>query len=295
MLAVFDIGGTLIKYALLVQDGVAPQFHHKGEMPTDAKRQGGPGIVQAVLDKAAELGRLETLDGVAISTAGTVNSATGEITGANENIPRYAGINWKQAVYERFRLPCAVENDVNAAVLGEYAYGAARGSASVLCVTVGTGVGGALILRGELLHGAGGAAGEVGYMRLPGGSFEELASTSALVARVRARFTGNDAPGNGREIFAQAREGNAVCREEIKRTCDFLAQGLANCCCLVNPECIVLGGGIMSQGDLLRPWLEEYLQRYLPASLSVGTRLAFAQLGNDAGMMGAAYLFAPTA
>lgn len=291
MLVVFDIGGTFIKYALAEGDGRTYRFHQKGEMPTDAKTLRGPGIVERVLDKVAAFRESHPVEGVGISTAGIVDVSMGEITGANENIPDYVGVNWKKVVYDRFRLPCQVENDVNSAALGEYRFGAARGSRSMLCITVGTGVGGALILDGKLWHGHGGSAGEVGYMLLPGGMLENIASTTALVKRVNARFPSENPPWDGREIFARAKEGDAICLEEIERNCDYLAQGLANCCCLANPQTLVLGGGIMAQKDILRPFLEKHLQGYLPPPIYAVTRLAFAELGNDAGMIGAACLF----
>lgn len=287
MVLCFDIGGTSIKYGLAHDPGNEIRFTERWEIPTEAGRLRGPGIERKIVDLTAKLSSRYALRGVAVSTAGMVDPASGRIVYANENIPGYTGCNVKAAVERAFDLPCAVENDVNAAALGEYAYGAGQGCGSMLCLTVGTGIGGAAVLNGEIWHGHAFSAGEVGYMLVNGKPFQDQAATSALVRHV-ARATGESL--NGRQIFARAQQGETVCIGAIDTMCGVLAQGIANCLCVLDPGVVVLGGGIMAQAAFLRPRLTTYLQQYANPYILAHTTLAFAKLGNDAGMAGAYYL-----
>lgn len=280
----FDIGGTSIKYGAAHEADGQIVFDARWETPTDAKTLRGPGIEQKVLGLIDALRGEYRPDGVAISTAGMVDHRTGAILYANENIPDYTGRNLKTAVETAFGLPCAVENDVNAAALGEAAYGAGRDADSVLCLTVGTGIGGAVILDGSVWHGHAGSAGEISYMPVNGKPFEEQASTTALVRQV-AKRTGETL--DGRQIFARAQAGDKDCARAIDGMCAVLAQGIAACMCVIDPAVVVLGGGIMAQQDYLRPMLEGHLRRAANPFMLSHTRLAFAELGNSAGMAGA--------
>lgn len=284
----FDIGGTSIKYGVAAEQLGELQFFDCGESPTDAKTQKGPGIEGRILEWTGQWKERYPLEGVAISTAGMVDWRTGEIVYANDNIPAYAGINMAQSVERMYGLPCAVENDVNCAALGEAVYGAGRGADSIVCLTVGTGVGGAVILEQRLWHGCTGSAGEVGYMPLRGASLESGASVTALLDRVESRL---GCRLDGKQVFSKAKEGHKICMEEIEGLCEALAEGIACCVCLLNPEMVVLGGGIMAQEAYLRPVLEKKLRGCLPPQLGESVRLSFAQLGNRAGMAGAFHHF----
>ena len=283
-----DIGGTFIKYGIISETNHEIEVFYQNEIPTEAKPLKGPGIRNKIVNLVEEMNRQYRLQGVAISTAGIVDRETGVIVYANENIPEYTGINLKNAVYERFHLPCIVENDVNSAALGEYAFGAAKGAHSVLCLTVGTGIGAALILNNDIYQGFSGSAGEVGYMLINGNQFQDLASTTSLVERVKGRLP-EEICINGKVIFERAKQNDSLCIKEITKTCDILALGITNCVCLMNPEIVILGGGIMAQEEILRPIIEEYLQKYLNPAIRQHTKFAFAKLGNQAGLIGAYY------
>ena len=154
-----DIGGTDIKYGVM---DAAGEFAVHGTLPTEAKAYGGPGIVRKVSDLVRETCGTYDVRGVAISTAGMVDPATGEIVYAlEESIPQYRGVNWKAIMRENFDLPASVENDVNCAALGELWKGAGRGASSLFAMTVGTSIGGCLIMDGRDVHGAAGSAGEI--------------------------------------------------------------------------------------------------------------------------------------
>ena len=284
----FDIGGTTIKYGLAYEENGNFRLKSKDETATEAKQLGGAGIEDRILRLTKEMKTQTEVDGVAISTAGMVDTQTGAILYANENIPDYTGRNLKQLIESKLQLPCTVENDVNCAALGETVYGAARGAKSVLCVTVGTGIGGAIILDGSIWHGHSGSAGEIGYMPINGGTMEELASTSALIRRVK------EACGkswNGYQIFEEATTGNSVCIQAIEEMCEYLGKGLAAGICLFNPEALVFGGGVMEQREYLQPLMERSLQRYVKDTVLAQCRLTFAELKNSAGMAGAFAVF----
>jgi predicted NBD/HSP70 family sugar kinase len=287
----FDIGGTTIKYGLAYEENGNFRLKTKNETATEAKQSGGAGIEEKILSLTKEMKAQEEVDGVAISTAGMVDTQTGAILYANENIPDYTGRNLKKLVETEMQLPCTVENDVNCAAFGETVYGAARGAKSVLCVTVGTGIGGAIILDGAIWHGHSGSAGEIGYMPMNGGTLEELASTTALIRRVKERCGKSR---NGYQIFEEAKKGDPICIQAIEEMCEYLGKGLAGGICLFNPEALVLGGGVMEQREYLQPLMEKSLKKYVKDTVLAQCRLTFAELKNSAGMAGAFAVFEHT-
>lgn len=300
-LALLDIGGTEIKAARLsltetaLKSGVVlPALTDKLSVPTDASK-GGP----AVMEKAKGLLQsMAPFDCIGISTAGQVDFKTGHIRYANANIPGYTGFPVREFMAKAFSCPVSVENDVNAAALGELHFGVGQieGLRDFLCLTVGTGIGGAVLQNGHLLRGVYGCAGEFGAtvthadVRLKlraedemAGCFERYASTTALVREaslVDASLT------NGRILFTQLH------RQEIQGVLDAwldeLAMGLTTLVHILNPSAVVLGGGIMKE-SLLLPKLEKKLSEQIFPSFQP-LRLYRAALGNDAGLWGAAAL-----
>ena len=287
-----DIGGTAIKYGLM--DG-ENGLKMTGELPTEAQKSGGAGIMRKV-ERLVESFLPHRPAGICISTAGMVDSEKGCITYAAPLIPQYTGTEIKPMLERRFSIPCEVENDVRCAALAEHRSGAAQGTQSSVCLTVGTGIGGAVVLHGKVLHGKvlhgfSGSAGEIGYLKLPHGDFQDLASTGALVGAV-AREKGI-APDviDGKWVFAQAQQGDEICRRAIDRLADTLGMGIANLCYVLNPEVVVVGGGIMAQREYLYPRLRQSMERYLLPAVAAHTRLAFAVHQNHAGLYGAYYHF----
>ena len=245
--------------------------------------------MDAVLERISEyLSTAANPEAVCVSSAGIIDSDRGVVAEANENlIPGYTGMNISEKVRERFEIPCYVENDVNCAAMAEAYQGVGRGHSSMLMLTVGTGIGGAFLERGKLLKGHTYSACEVGYMHMDGSSFEELAATSVLVKRTAKRLSKSCLEISGKWIFEQAQSGNKVCIEEIDRMCDILAKGIANLCYVLNPEIVVIGGGISAQENYLRPRIKKGLDRYLIPEVRRKTKLGFAKFGNHAGMLGA--------
>lgn len=306
-----DIGGTKTKYALLGEKGeilstyekdtqaqrggsfilenVKGEIHRvlaelKGNPPEGAQADTK---VDAKAERTTEAKTEPLLSGICISTAGMVDEIKGEIIHAGPQIPEYKGCKWKEEIERTFSIPCEVENDVKCAGLGEYSFGSGKGTSSMLCLTIGTGIGGSFILNGEVYHGTSHSAMEIGYMQIPGGMFQRMASTSALVKRVASRKGDPEELWNGKRIFGEVAKEDKICLEELDRLCDALSIGLSNLCYAFNPECIVLGGGIMEQKDILLPKIWGHLQEHLVPIVAENTRLLAASLGNRAGLLGA--------
>lgn len=306
-----DIGGTKTKYALLGEKGEILSTYEKD---TEAQRggsfilenvkgeirrvlaelKGNPPVgaqadtkVDAKAERTTEAKTEPLLSGICISTAGMVDEIKGEIIHAGPQIPEYKGCKWKEEIERTFSIPCEVENDVKCAGLGEYSFGSGKGTSSMLCLTIGTGIGGSFILNGEVYHGTSHSAMEIGYMQIPGGMFQRMASTSALVKRVASRKGEPEELWNGKRIFEEVAKEDKICLEELDRLCDALSIGLSNLCYAFNPECIVLGGGIMEQKDILLPKIWRHLQEHLVPIVAENTRLLAASLGNRAGLLGA--------
>ncbi|MET3557646.1 putative NBD/HSP70 family sugar kinase [Streptococcus rupicaprae] len=282
-----DIGGTQIKYGLIDETGTILEDY---KIDTEA-HLGGPAILDKVGQIVGTYQAEHELIGVGISSAGMIDPDKGEIFYAGPQIPNYAGTNFKATIELEFGLPCEAENDVNCAGLAESQVGATRGASVAVCLTIGTGIGGSLLLDGKVFHGFSNSACEVGYIHLPDGAFQDLASTTALVTEVAKQVDEPVSNWSGLRIFDEAKSGNDVCLAAIDRMVDYLGQGIANICYVTNPEIVVLGGGIMAQREFLEERIKAALKRHLVSSIADKTRIVFAQNENVAGMLGAYYHF----
>lgn len=283
-----DIGGTSVKYGVYSRN---KGFLMENSFPTKAWL-GGASIINRTIMVASQIIEKNTdIAGICISTAGMVDCGTGSISYASSLIPEYTGMPVKEIFEQKFSLPCEVENDVNCAALAEYNCGAAKDASSCLCLTIGTGIGGAFVKNGKVFHGFSGSGCEVGYMFLPDGVFQDIASTSALVRKVAERKKMSASSLSGKKIFDLAKNNDQICLEEIDRISAYLGMGIANICYVLNPEIVVLGGGIMVQKELLYDKIRMALDKYLIHSIAENTTLEFAQNQNRAGMLGAFYHF----
>lgn len=284
-----DIGGTAIKYGIISQDGT---IISRSQMDTQAKKGGA-----LVLEKA--VGIVETLEqieegpiaGICISTAGMVDAEKGEIFYAAPLIPEYAGTKFKEVMEAHFHIPCEVENDVNCAGLAECVSGCAQGSNIMVMLTIGTGIGGCIIMDKHIFHGSNNSACEVGYMHMFDSDFQTLGAASILIKKVAERKNDNSGSWSGHRIFEEAKKGDSICNQAIDEMADILGRGIANICYVMNPDTVVLGGGIMAQEDFLKEKIDHVLDKYLVSSVRECTKLKFAKHQNDAGMLGAFYHF----
>ena len=286
---VLDIGGTAIKSAI-AQNGVLSSVR---ETPTRASL-GGAYVMSQAKEIISSYKDTYAFERIGISTAGQVNPVKGSIIYANHNIPGYTGTPVKEIMEDFFHVPVAVENDVNAAAIGEACYGAGKEEKDFVCLTYGTGVGGAVFINGSLYHGSSFSAGELGALivhpedRQPeidmySGCYEKYASTTALVAKAKEY---DSSITNGKILFSRIEEPQI--RAIIDQWIDEIVYGLVSITHLLNPSCIILGGGIMDQ-----PYIPDQIeQKLMPSIMSSfrGLKIKTAQLGNQAGMLGAARL-----
>lgn len=284
-----DIGGTAIKYGIICENA---EIILKETLRTEAWK-GGSAILKKVIGIVEHLIEQTKgkISGICISTAGMVDTKSGSIFYSAPLIPDYAGMEFKKTLEDKFHIPCEVENDVNCAGLAECFAGASKGSKISVCLTIGTGIGGSIIIDGKVFHGFSGSGCEVGYMHLPGGEFQDLGASSILVKKTAEYKNLSPDSIDGKYVFAQAKQGDRDCIRAIEEMCEILGMGIANICYVVNPEVVVLGGGIMAQKEYLKDLLRKGLDKYLIPSVAKHTRLAFAENQNQAGMLGAFYHF----
>lgn len=282
-----DIGGTNIKYGVIDYDGkIKLNKSIKTRVTQDENF-----ILEDIDNLIFELTKNFDISGVAISTAGVVCSKTGIISYAGPTIPNYKGTDFIKLVREKYNLPCTVENDVNSAALGEFWKGAGESYDSGFCITVGTGLGGALIINNELIKGASDSAGEIGYMKIHGIDIQKIASTTALIEAVAKRKNIAKEEINGQIIFDLAKSGDVDSIIEINNLIENICKAIENIVYIVNPEVIILGGGIMEQRMYLEPLFHKKIKEVIPEKFISNTKIEFATLGNNAGMVGALYKF----
>lgn len=282
-----DIGGTSIKYGVINEK---LDFLVTDEMDTEAKK-GGENIVNKIIKIVSKYKNEYDIEGICVSTAGMVNCEKGEIIYASPLIPNYTGTRIKSVIEDKFNIQCEVENDVNCAALAEHFAGGAKGSNISLCLTIGTGIGGAIIINNEVYHGAFGSGGEVGYMNMMGSTFQELGASSILVKKVATIKNIDEKEINGKYVFDKAKEGDLDCIKAIDELVDVLGQGIANICYIINPEVVVLGGGIMAQKEYLYDKIRSSINNNLIPFIGDKTKLEFAVNENKAGMLGAYFNF----
>ncbi len=288
-----DIGGTSIKYGVLSEKGeifidgtVSTKVTEKENfILSDVKK-----LIRNILD---EYGNYE-IKGICVSTAGVVNPEKGEIAYAGPTIPKYTGTKIKEELEKEFSISCEVENDVNCAGLGEYWKGAGKGSKSMVCLTIGTGIGGSVILDGKLLNGIGYTAGEIGYMDVNGSYIQNIASSKYLVEKVQKKKEEKEGITDaitGVDIFELAKKGDEICIAGINEIISNLAVGVRNIIYLLNPEVIVIGGGITAQKEYLEEKIRKEVNDGMISDMFRKTRIELAQQGNQAGLLGALYNF----
>ena len=288
-----DIGGTSIKYGVLSEKGeifidgtVSTKVTEKENfILSDVKK-----LIRNILDEY----RNYEIKGICVSTAGVVNPEKGEIAYAGPTIPKYTGTKIKEELEKEFSISCEVENDVNCAGLGEYWRGAGKGSKSMVCLTIGTGIGGSVILDGKLLNGIGYTAGEIGYMDINGSYIQNIASSKYLVEKVQKEKEEKEGITDaitGVDIFELAKKGDEICIAGINEIISNLAVGVRNIIYLLNPEVIVIGGGITAQKEYLEEKIRKEVNDGMISDMFRKTRIELAQQGNQAGLLGALYNF----
>jgi glucokinase len=306
-----DLGGTFIKFGLT---DASHRAFCKLELPTPI--QEGPDAVVAQMARGA-LRTLETAGidrsdvvGVGIGSPGPLSIREGVIL-ATPNLPGMSGFAIRRKLAQALDLPVTLENDANAAALGEYVAGAGRDVEDLVMLTLGTGLGSGIVLGGRILHGSGEMAGELGHMIVePGGEqcgcgqrgcLERYCSATYLARHAMERLEAGAGGGgelerrwkeksvvDGRDINEARRQGDPLAGQVWDRGAYYLALGCVNVCRMLDPSVIVIGGGLVKAGeDLMAPVREHFAHQHWTQT-KIRTELTAASLGNDAGLIGAA-------
>jgi glucokinase len=303
-----DVGGTKIAAGVVAPDGT---ILARDQVPTDSEDSGA--IVTAIVKVARQLQASAPVDAAGVGAAGLVDVDRGVILGA-PNLS-YRDLPLGPMLRERLALPVVVDNDANAAAWGEAMHGAGRGIRDQIMVTVGTGIGGGLVLGGRLYHGAHGVGAEIGHMVVDPdgplcgcgnrGCWEAVASGGAIGRMARERLEAAPAPTTvldrtggdvgavtGAVVGAAAVAGDAFARSVVEEAGRMLGLGMASLVNIFDPELIVVGGGaVAGLGELiLGPARRAMGERIVGREWRPPVRIAEAALGNDAGIVGSAAL-----
>ncbi len=304
-----DVGGTKVLGGVVDESGKVLTTARK-----DTPRQGGSALTQTIADVAKELLQQHTVASVGVSAAGFVSSDRKTML-ATPNIADWNGVDLDHQLTALIGLPVVIENDANAAAWGEAKFGAGKNQDHMMMLTVGTGIGGGIVVNGALYRGAFGIAAEFGHMRVvpdghicgcgARGCFEQYASGNALLRHAReainaspevarnllSRGDGTVAGLTGQAITEAARDGDAVALASFITTGQWLGAGIASLAVLLDPACVVIGGGVIDAGEILLKPTRESLERNMPfAGKHPYPEIIAAQLGNEAGLVGVADL-----
>ena len=298
-----DLGGTTVKIAYFDETG---NMLDKWEIPTVTENGGAqilPDIAESIRQYIEGYSIPETaILGLGIGVPGPVN-AKGVV---NKCINLGWGVfNIAQTLSELTGFPVKAGNDANVAALGEFWKGGGQGCDNMVFVTLGTGVGGGIVVEGKLLHGAHGSGAEIGHLVLnreetvpcncgKKGCVEQYCSATGIVRLAKLYLSSHDAPSKLRElenltckdIFDAGKAGDPAALVILDQVYRYMGEFLANVCSTVDPEVVVIGGGVSKAGDVLIQGIEPYFQKYVFHAAS-GARFALASLGNDAGAYGA--------
>ena len=277
-----DIGGTMIKYGLVSSDG---KILSTDKIKTEASK--GLNNILNKIDNIFKGYKENNPVGIAVSGTGQINGMIGKVIGGNPIIPNWIGTNLVKILEEKYNLPIVLENDVNCVALGEKWIGAGKDLSNFICLTIGTGIGGGIILNNQLFRGENFVAGEFGHTLIKKGEFEQFASTTALIRLVKER-TGKTL--NGKEIFDLEKKEIVEYQEVISEWIENLTDGLSSIVYCFNPANIILGGGVIEQGEPLINRIKNSLFKKIGLQFKEKLNIIQAKLGNNAGMIGASYL-----
>jgi glucokinase len=304
-----DVGGTKVLGGVVDASGKVLATSRR-----DTPRAGGSELTQTIAAVALELMQKHSITAVGVSAAGFVSSDRKTML-ATPNIADWNGVQLDVELTKLIGLPVVIENDANAAAWGEAKFGAGRNQAHMMMLTIGTGVGGGIVVNNQLYRGAFGIAAEFGHLRVvpeghlcgcgARGCFEQYASGSALRRHAReaisaspdlarnllARGDGTIDGLTGQAITDAAREGDPVALAAFQTTAQYLGAGIASLAVLLDPSCVVIGGGVIDAGEILLAPTREAMKRYMPfAGKHPYPEIVAAELGNEAGLVGVADL-----
>ncbi len=301
-----DIGGTAVKMGTVDENGTI-LLSYEASVAFD--HYDTP-ILQTVLKESEKFlkdNKIDPMDlrGIGISATGQIDVPKGIVAGSGGNIRNWEGSDLKEAFTQKYRLPVTVVNDANCVALGEKWIGSAKNAKDVIVLTIGTGLGGGIIVNDQILLGRAGFGGELGHfsIHMQGepctcknrGCFEQYASMTALVRSVgkycEAAAPGclKDRPVNGRTIFEAVAGGDAAITRIVDTWIQDISAGIVSLVHIFNPELVIIGGGVSTQEELFIAKLREKVLEAVMPNFKQGLTLRAATLGNNAGMIGAVY------
>lgn len=307
MIVGVDLGGSKINVIL-----ADPRGDIKAQDTTDTGAHEGPeAVIKRIIESIKQVVSGADIRGIGIGAAGGCEASTGIIT-FSPNLPGWHNIPLRDIIQREFGLPTYLENDATLAALGEHYFGAGVGIDNLIYVTIGTGIGGGIIIGGQLYRGASGTAGEIGHMTIDVngprcncgsiGCWETFASGTALareaVKRIKAgaqttilSFADGDLNKvSGETVFMAAQEGDSLAVELISVTGYYLGVGLVNLVNIFNPQLILIGGGLAQMGSLLLDPAVKVVAEHAFRLPAEAVRIELARLGADAGAFGAVAL-----
>ncbi|MFI3301441.1 MAG: ROK family protein [Candidatus Gastranaerophilales bacterium] len=306
-----DVGGTNVKIALVDTQGKIAYSNSVSTRAEMGYEYTVNNIKQAIYDLLKET-KLTTKDieGIGFGFPGQVDYKSGVVRLA-PNIPGWVNVPIAKLIEDEFKVPTRVDNDVRCAALGELKYGAGKGCENLICITVGTGIGSGLIVNGKLVRGASNAAGEIGHIKLQmneapicgcgdTGCMEAFASGPAIVAMAEDYIKGGKStkfremaggtPITPYIVCEAAKAGDPVAQRIFAIMGEYIGIGMSGIVNLLNPEKIIIGGGVAEAGEFLLKPLEETLKKRAMKIAGETVQIVPAQLGNSAGVIGASLL-----
>ncbi|MCK3682843.1 ROK family protein [Maribellus sp. YY47] len=294
-----DLGGTFVKYALVAETG---EIVLEGKLPVGGKasREDTLEAIRASIEKTVGKANEEGVQiaGIGIGSPGII--CEGVVQGGADNLDRWFDIDLAGIFGNAFHLPVFADNDANVMGLGEATYGAAKDCSDVIFITVGTGIGGAIIANGELYGGYKNRGTEMGHVTIHHkgipcncggrGCLEAYASTSALVQQYAEAAGLNAEEVNGHLIVEKYKNNEATAVKCMQEHTDYLGHGIAGFINTFAPQKVVIGGGISEAGQFYIDMIKESAFSYAMADCAVNTDVVGATLGNNAGCLGAASL-----
>ncbi|QZT37597.1 ROK family protein [Halosquirtibacter xylanolyticus] len=295
-----DLGGTFIKFALVDQEG---NKITDGITATQTEK-GCEVVINNIIASIDEMLRFDpnitsSVIGIGIGTPGIVEN--GVVIGGAENLPNWFDLSLAEKLEKRFSLPVFIDNDANLMGLGEVGFGAAKSSSDIVFLTVGTGIGGAMYLNGQLYSGYRNRGGELGHMIIKSdgvdcecgakGCLEAYASTTALVKDYVSHCDhGDKGAVDGKYIIAKYKSNDSLAQDVMNRHWDYLGDGIVGIINLFAPQKVVIGGGISEAGEFYFEALRQKVANKVMSETSQFTEIVPAELGNAAGIFGAVSL-----
>lgn len=300
-----DVGGTTVKLGFFDVEG---NLLDKWEIPTRTENGGEkilPDVADSIKAKMAEKNvAKEEVAGVGIGAPGPIDSQGVVYKAANLG---WGVFSIKDVLGELLDMPVMAGNDANVAALGEMWKGGGQGHDDLVAVTLGTGVGGGIIVEGKILTGSVGAGGEIGHIHVEDnetevcgcgncGCLEQYTSATGIVRLAKRRLEKDDTPSairienlTAKDVFDAVKAGDELAIEVAKQFGEYLGKGLASIACVLNPEIFVIGGGVSKAGEVLFDYIVPVFKKYVFRGC-LNAEFALATLGNDAGIYGAARL-----